>query len=48
MSGGGWTEWKKKLIWTSLAESSPGRQSWVNKDRTRMPLAIIQSQPGSL
>jgi hypothetical protein len=23
MSGGGWTEWKKKLIWTSLTFSRP-------------------------
>src|ERR1700678_2721811 len=36
MSGGGWTEWKKKLIWTSLTENAPGRQSWVSLDRTQM------------
>ena len=26
----GWVEPMQKLIWTSVAENSPGRQSWVD------------------
>jgi hypothetical protein len=36
----------KQLIWTALAENSPGRQSWVNFHTETSPAGTAENAPG--